>query len=122
MGKHLPSGTEVRGCQTWSSHQAWLLTFIWLVPPVNDQDDFLEATVTIKLTDKAKETYVQFLGGSTETTVRHVKLFYSLVKKLELVIQYDAKTKIVKDNEALIKELAPNTDSSPSDEIQQKKT
>ena len=93
---------------------------IWLVPPVNNQDKLLEATVTIKLTDKAKDTYVRFLGGSTEAAVCHVKLFYSLVKKLELVSQYEAKTTNLKDNRKLLMELGPITDSSPSYEIQQK--
>ena len=36
------------------------------------------------------------------------------------VKQYDAKAKTVKDNKELIKELGHITDSSPSDDIQQK--
>ena len=67
------------------------------------------------MTDKAKDTYIKFLGGSTEATVWCVKLSYSLVKKLELVTQYGAKTKTNKDNKTLI-----ITASSPSDEIQGK--
>ncbi len=73
----------------------------------------------IKLSDKVKDTYVKFLDGSTEADVCHVKLFYSLVDKLELVRQYDAKAKTVKDNKELIKELGHIADSSPYDEIQQ---
>ena len=72
----------------------------------------LEATVTIKLTDKAKDTYVKFTGGTPEAAVHHVKLFYSLVEKMELVH--------LKDNRELLRELGPITDSSPLDEIQQK--
>ncbi len=48
---------------------------IWLVPQVHDQDELLETTVTIKLTDKAKDTYVKFTGGSAEAAVCHLKLF-----------------------------------------------
>ncbi len=42
---------------------------IWLVPQLHDQDKMLEATVTIKLTDKAKDTYAKFTDGSVETAV-----------------------------------------------------
>ena len=80
----------------------------------------LEATVTIKLTDKAKDTYIKFTGGSAEAAVCHVKLFYSLVEKIELVFQFESKASFLKDNCKLLLELGPITDSSPSDEIQQK--
>ena len=93
---------------------------IWLVPQVHDPVEMAEATVTIKLTDKAKDTCVKFLGGSAEHAVRNVKLFYSQVSKLEIVKQYKIKTKTHKDNKDLIKELGPVNESSPSDEIQQK--
>ena len=48
---------------------------IWLVPQAHDPDELLEATVTIKLTDKAKDTYVKLTGGSAEAAVCHMKLF-----------------------------------------------
>ena len=73
------------------------LSPIHLVLPVNDQDELIEATVRIKLTDKAKDTYVKFLGGSTENSVCHVKLFYSLVSKLEIAEQYKTKTETYKE-------------------------
>ena len=80
----------------------------------------LEATVTIKLTDKAKGTYLKFAGGSAEAAVPHVALFYSLVEKMELVSQFKSKVTTLKDNRELLLELGPITDSSPLDEIQQK--
>ena len=43
-----------------------------------------EATVTIELTDKAKDAYAKFLDSSAEPAVCQVKLFYSLVSKLEI--------------------------------------
>ena len=93
---------------------------IWLVLQVHEAGKLSKATVTIKLTDKAKDTYVNFTGGTPEAAVRHVKLFYSLVDKMELVSQFETKTNTLKSNRELIQELGPITSSSPSDEIQQK--
>ena len=92
---------------------------IQLVLQVYYLDNLLEATVTNKLNEKAKDTYVKFLGGSAEHVVCHVKLFYSLVDKMELVSQYESKTMTLKDNCELLLELGPIMDSSPLDEIQQ---
>ena len=52
--------------------------------------------------------------------VHHVKLFYSLVDKMELISQFETKTNTLTSNHKLIKELGPIKSSSPSDEIQQK--
>ncbi len=93
---------------------------IWLVPQVDEADKMSKATVTIKLTEKAKDTYVKFTGGTPEAAVHHMKLFYSLVDKMELVSQFETKTNTLKSNHELIKELGPIKSSSPSDEIQQK--
>ena len=49
-----------------------------------EEASFEKATVTIKFTDKAKDTYVKFPGGSTEGAVRHVQLFYSITSKMDL--------------------------------------
>ena len=45
------------------------------VPQVHKADSTSKATVTIKLTDKAKDTYVKFTDGTPEAAVCHVKLF-----------------------------------------------
>ena len=92
---------------------------IRLVPPVHKADES-EATVTIKLTDKAKDTYIKFTGGNPEAAVRHVQLFYSLVDKLELKLQYDAKQELLKSNRAILKDLSPLSPVSPDEDIQQK--
>ena len=47
-----------------------------------EEASFEKATVTIKFTDKAKDTYVKFTGGSPEQAVRHMKLFYSIASKM----------------------------------------
>jgi hypothetical protein len=91
---------------------------IRLVPSVHEVDES-EATVTIKLTNKAKDTYVKFSGGTPEQAVRHVKLFYSLVDKLELKQQYDAKQEQIKSNRTILKGLNI-TPVSPDEDIQQK--
>ena len=41
---------------------------IWLVLQVHEVDDTSEATVTIKLTNKAKDTYVKFTGWNPSSS------------------------------------------------------
>ena len=49
-----------------------------------------------------------------------MKLFYSLVDKMELMSQFETKQDTLKSNRELIRELGPIRPNSPSDEIQQK--
>ena len=91
-----------------------------MVPQVHKADDTSEATVTIKLTNEAKGTYVKFTGGTPEAAVCHVKLFYSLVDKMELKSQFEAKQETLKSNCELLKELGPIRPTSPDEDIQQK--
>ena len=93
---------------------------IWLVPQVHETVETSKATVTIKLTSKAKDTYVKFTDRTPEAGVRHVKLFYSLVDKMELMSQFETEQDTLKSNRELIRELGPIRPNSPSDEIQQK--
>ena len=81
---------------------------IQLVPQVHNPDNSSEATVIITLTDKAKDTYVKFTGGSAEAAVCHVKLFYSLVEKMQLVSQCESNTTTLRDNRELLLELGPS--------------
>jgi len=64
-----------------------------------------KATVTIKFTDKAKDTYIKFTGDSPDQTVRHVKLYYGLASKMELEESYETLLKLTKDNKDIIKDL-----------------
>ena len=89
----------------------------------NTEDaSFEKATVTIKFTDKAKDTYVKFTGSSPEQAVRHVKLFYSISSKMDLQESHKTFSQLVADNRALIKDLGKLDENSPSDQIQQNKT
>ena len=93
---------------------------IRLVPQVHEADGTPEATVTIKLTDKAKDMHVKFTAGTPEAAVCHVKLFYSLVDKMELKSQFEAKQEILKSNREILKEIGPIRPTSPDEDIQQK--
>ena len=92
---------------------------IRLVPPVHKSDES-DATVTIKLTNKAKDTYTKFASGNPETVVRHVKLFYSLVDKLELRLQYETKQETLKANRVILKKKGPLSPVSPDEDIKHK--
>jgi len=70
-----------------------------------------KATVTVKFTDKAKDTYVKFTGGSSEQAVCHMKLYYSLVSKMELEDNHETLVKSIKDN---IKDLGKLDENYPS--------
>ena len=72
------------------------------------------------MTNKAKDTYVKFTGGNLEAAVRHVKLFYSLVDKMELKSQFEAKQETLKSNCKILKEIGPISPTSPDEDIQQK--
>ena len=58
---------------------------IKLIMMVNQIEKPSEASVTIKLVNKAKYTYIKFTGSSLEQAVPCVKLFHYLPLKLELV-------------------------------------
>ena len=87
-----------------------------------DEASFEKATVTIKFTNKAKDTYVKFIGGSPEQAVRHVKLFYSIASKMELEESHKTFSQLAANNRGLINDLGKLDENSPSDQIQQKKT
>ena len=71
------------------------------------------------MTNNAKDTYIKFTDGTPEAAVRHVKLFYSLVDKMERKPQFEAKQETLKSNRKLLMELSPIRPTSPDDEIQQ---
>jgi len=99
-------------------------SLIRLIPMCENTEEasFEKATVIIKFTNKAKDTYIKFTGGSPEQAVRHVKLFYSIASKMELEESHETLIQLTKDNKDLIKELGKLDEISPSDQIQQKKT
>ena len=114
-----PVGLKYGDTERGPVHKLGGIPPIRLVPPVHEADES-EATVTIKLTNKAKDTYIKFTGGNPETAVRHVKLFYSLVDKLELKLQYETKQETLKANRAILKELGPLSPVSPDEDIKHK--
>ena len=73
-----PVGLKYGDTKRGPVHKLGGIPPIRLVPPVHKADES-EATVTIKLTNKAKDTYSMFTDGNPEAAVRHVKLFYSLI-------------------------------------------
>ena len=68
-----PVGLKYGDTERGPVHKLGGIPPIRLVPSVHESDES-EATVTIKLTDKAKDTYVKFSGGTPEQGVRHVCL------------------------------------------------
>ena len=72
------------------------------------------------MTNKAKDTYIKFTGGNPEAAVRHVKLFYSLVNKMELRLQFETKQETLKFNRTILKEIGPLSPVSSDEDIQQK--
>ena len=60
-----PVGLKYGDTERGPVHKLGGIPPIRLVPPVHEGDES-EATVTIKLTDKAKDTYIKFTGGSPE--------------------------------------------------------
>ena len=114
-----PQGLKYGDTEQGPVHKLGGIPPIWLVPPVHEADES-EATVTIKLTNKAKDTYIKFTGGNPEAAVRHVKLFYSLVDKMELRLQYKTKQEALKTNRAILKEIGPLSPVSPDEDIKHK--
>jgi organic radical activating enzyme len=96
-----PVGLKYGDTERGPVHKLGGIPPIRLVPPVHEADES-EATVTIKLTNKAKDTYIKFTGGNPEAAVRHVKLFYSLVDKMELRLQYETKQEALKTNRVIL--------------------
>ena len=99
------------------------IPYIRLIPVYENTEDvsFEKATVTIKFTDKAKDTYVKFTGGSPEQAVCHVKLFYSIASKMDLKESHKTFSQVAADNRALINDLGKLDANSPSDQIQQRR-
>ncbi len=111
-----PVGLKYGDTKRGPVHKLGRIPPIRLAPPVHEADES-EATVTIKLTNKAKDTYIKFTGGNPEAAVRHVKLFYSLVDKMELRLQYETKQETLKANRAILKEIGRDKDNKHKDEM-----
>ena len=62
-----------------------------------EEASFEKATVTIKFTDKAKDTYAKFTGDSPEQAVRHVKLFYSIASKMDFEVSHKTFSQLATD-------------------------
>ena len=114
-----PLGLKYGDTERGPVHKLGGITPIRLVPPGHEADES-EATVTIKLTDKAKYTYTKFTGGNPEAAVRHVKLFYSLIEKMEFRLQYETKQETLKTNRAILKEIGPSSPVSSDEDIKHK--
>ena len=118
-GSTFPLGLKYGDTEQGPVHKLGRIPPIWLVPLVHEADES-EAMVIIKLTDKAKDTYTKFTGGNPEAAVCHVKLFYSLVDKMELRLQYKTKQETLKTNRAILKEIGPLSPVSPEEDIKHK--
>ena len=86
-----------------------------------EEASFEKATMPIKFTDKAKDMYAKFTGGSPEQAVCHLQLFYSIASKMDLEESHKTLSQMAADNRALINDLGKLDENSPSDQIQQKK-
>ena len=119
-----PSGMKFHDGERGSVAKLGGIPLIRLIPVCENTEEasFEKATVTIKFTDKAKDTYVKFTGGSPEQAIRHVKLFYSIASKMDLQESHKTFSQLVSDNRGLINDLGKLDENSPSDQIQQKKT
>ena len=119
-----PSGMKFHDGERGSVAKLGGIPPIRLIPVCENTEEasFEKATVTIKFTDKAKDTYTKFTGGSPEQAVRHVKLFYSIASKMDLKESHKTFSQLVSDNRGLINDLGKLDENSPSDQIQQKKT
>ena len=87
---------------------------IRLIPTV-DEDKESQPSVTIKLAEKAKETYMKFDGGTPEKAIRHIMTFHNLAVKLECRENYDCYKQLSDDNKAKIIALGSidaNTDDA----------
>ena len=133
--------TAQQSHNTMSNTKAWAITFllgmkshdrekgtvatlggnplIHMIPVSKNTEEAPEkATMTIKFTDKAKDTYVKFTSGTPEQAVHNVKLYYSLVLNMELEDNHETLVKLIKDTNTMIKDWGKLDESSLPDQIQ----
>ena len=92
---------------------------IRMTPVIKNTEEASEkATVTITFTDKAKATYVKFTWGSLKQTVDHVKLYHSLISKMDLEDNPETLVRLINDTNSLIKDLGKLDENSLLDQIQ----
>ena len=79
----VPSTMKREACERYPVYKLGGAPPLRFVPEVSEKHDGEEkATVTLKVSEVAKDTYQKFLGGTAEEAVRHVKRFYALEVKL----------------------------------------
>ena len=112
-----PSGMKFHDGERGSVAKLGGIPPIRLIPVCENTEEtsFEKATMTIKFTDKAKDTHVKFTGGSPEQAVRRVKLFYSIASKMDLEESYKTFSQLAADNRGLINDLGKLDENSPSD-------
>ena len=73
--------------------------------------------MTIKIGDKARDTYNKFNGGTSELALCHVKTFWNLVEKIECKAKCTAYKKMLNDDTQNSRDLGViNKHSSKDDE------
>ena len=98
----IPPGIKRDACERYPVNRLGGAPPLRFIAEVTEElDDSKVATVTLKFSDVAKDTYPKFAGGTAEEAVRHVKRVGAIEAKLGFRLKWIDHNKQKKEHSAI---------------------